>query len=132
MPRRRAYHRGSWKGVTQQRRGRLREVRQCRCHGCCKSDSAVLASHLRSHILSLYERYTANASYWQLNQNQFDALVSFAFNLGCGNLRNIADDLNKNDFSGATANMKKYVNAGGNVLPGLVRRRNAEVELFNS
>ncbi|KAI4254669.1 MAG: hypothetical protein L6R42_007100 [Xanthoria sp. 1 TBL-2021] len=61
-----------------------------------------------------------------LNQNQFDALVSFAFNLGCGNLRNIADDLNKNDFSGATANMKKYVNAGGNVLAGLVRRRNAE------
>ena len=71
-------------------------------------------------------------AYRQLNQNQFDALVSFAFNLGCGNLREIADDLNKNDFTGATANMKQYVNTGGNVLPGLVRRRNAEVDLFNS
>ncbi|KAL8730568.1 MAG: hypothetical protein Q9166_004022 [cf. Caloplaca sp. 2 TL-2023] len=67
-----------------------------------------------------------------INQNQFDALVSFAFNLGCGNLANIAKTLNANDFSGATAQMKKYVNAGGEALPGLVRRRNAEVDLFNS
>ncbi|KAL8765540.1 MAG: hypothetical protein Q9209_007411 [Squamulea sp. 1 TL-2023] len=67
-----------------------------------------------------------------LNQNQFDALVSFAFNLGCGNLRKIATKLNANDFAGATASMKQYVNAGGQQLPGLVRRRNAEVDLFNS
>ena len=69
---------------------------------------------------------------WQINQNQFDALVSFAYNLGCGNLKNIAENLNKNDFSGATARMKKYVYAGGNKLEGLVRRRQAEVDLFNS
>ncbi|KAL8811653.1 MAG: hypothetical protein Q9200_001623 [Gallowayella weberi] len=67
-----------------------------------------------------------------INQNQFDALVSFAFNLGCGNLANIAKKLNANDFSGATASMKQYTHAGGQELPGLVKRRNAEVELFNS
>lgn len=68
----------------------------------------------------------------QLNQNQFDALVSFTYNLGCGNLRDIAAYLNRNDFSGATTAMKRYVHAGGQVLQGLVTRRNKEVELFNS
>ncbi|KAI4143799.1 MAG: hypothetical protein L6R39_004450 [Caloplaca ligustica] len=67
-----------------------------------------------------------------LTQNQFDALVSFTYNLGCGNLENIAAYLNRNDFSGATTSMKKYVHAGGKVLQGLVRRRQEEVDLFNS
>ncbi|KAL8670462.1 MAG: hypothetical protein Q9168_005002 [Polycauliona sp. 1 TL-2023] len=67
-----------------------------------------------------------------INQNQFDAFVSFAFNLGCGNLVKIAAILNNNDFAGATASMKEYTHAGGVVLEGLVRRRNAEVDLFNS
>ncbi|KAI9800263.1 MAG: hypothetical protein M1833_003377 [Piccolia ochrophora] len=66
-----------------------------------------------------------------LNQNQFDALVSFAFNLGCGNLQNIAENLNRNDFTGATNRMKEYNRAGGQVLAGLTRRRQAEVDLFN-
>lgn len=68
----------------------------------------------------------------QLNQNQFDALVSFNFNLGCGAGANIAENLNRNDFKGATERMKLYVKAGGVTLEGLVRRRNAEVALFNS
>lgn len=67
-----------------------------------------------------------------LNQNQFDALVSFAFNLGCDNLRQIATRLNQNDFAGATEAMKQYVNVGGRPLEGLRRRRNAEVALFDS
>ncbi|KAL8718363.1 MAG: hypothetical protein Q9225_004489 [Loekoesia sp. 1 TL-2023] len=67
-----------------------------------------------------------------LTQNQFDALVSFTYNLGCGNLEDIAAYLNRNDFSGATSAMKQYTHAGGEVLPGLVRRRQEEVDLFNS
>ncbi|KAI9842586.1 MAG: hypothetical protein M1837_007024 [Sclerophora amabilis] len=66
-----------------------------------------------------------------LTQNQFDALVSFSFNLGCGTLKNIAPNLNAKKFSAATTQMKKYVNAGGVPLAGLIRRRNAEVDLFN-
>ena len=68
----------------------------------------------------------------QINQNEFDALVSFAFNLGCGNLADIAEILNTDSAAAATAHMKNYVNAGGQELPGLVRRRQAEVDLFNS
>ncbi|KAL8692826.1 MAG: hypothetical protein Q9218_002209 [Villophora microphyllina] len=67
-----------------------------------------------------------------LTQNQFDALVSFTYNLGCGNLEDIAAYLNRNDFSGATSAMKEYVHAGGKVLQGLVTRRKEEVDLFNS
>ncbi|KAL9594909.1 MAG: hypothetical protein Q9219_006764 [cf. Caloplaca sp. 3 TL-2023] len=67
-----------------------------------------------------------------LNQNQFDALVSFTYNLGCGNEDDIAAYLNRNDFSGATNAMKQYTHAGGQVLQGLVRRRQEEVDLFNS
>ncbi|KAL8935795.1 MAG: hypothetical protein Q9211_004511 [Gyalolechia sp. 1 TL-2023] len=62
----------------------------------------------------------------------FDALVSFTYNLGCGNLADIAVYLNRNDFSGATDAMKQYTYAGGQELPGLVRRRQEEVDLFNS
>ena len=58
--------------------------------------------------------------------------MSFAYNLGCGNLEDIAEYLNRDDFSGATTAMKEYVHAGGEVLPGLVRRRQEEVDLFNS
>ncbi|KAL8922151.1 MAG: hypothetical protein Q9208_005346 [Pyrenodesmia sp. 3 TL-2023] len=67
-----------------------------------------------------------------LTQNQFDALVSFTYNLGCGNEDDIAAYLNRNDFTGATTQMKKYVYAGGVKLEGLVRRRQEEVDLFNS
>jgi lysozyme len=69
---------------------------------------------------------------FQLTQNQFDALVSFSFNLGCGSLADLLPDLNSNNFAGATAQMKLYVHAGGATLPGLVTRRNAEVALFNT
>lgn len=80
---------------------------------------------------SILETSTNSASHYQLTQNQFDALVSFAFNLGCGNLANIARTLNTGNYAAATTQMKQYVNAGGSPLPGLVRRRQAEVDLFN-
>lgn len=75
--------------------------------------------------------FHANASP-QLNQNQYDALVSFTFNLGCGNEADIAPLLNSGDFKAATDKMLEYVNAGGQVLEGLVRRRKEEVAYFNS
>ena len=61
------------------------------------------------------------------NQNQFDALVSFAYNLGVG----ILEDFKGMSSKEVSKEMLLYVNSGGILLEGLVRRRKAEVELFN-
>lgn len=67
-----------------------------------------------------------------INDNQFGALVSFAFNLGANNLRNstLLRKLNRSDFSGAADEFSRWVRADGQVLPGLVKRRAAERTLF--
>lgn len=69
-----------------------------------------------------------------LSQSQFDALVSFAFNLGCGNLASstLLKKLNAKDYSGAASEFVKWNRAGGKVLAGLTRRREAEKALFLS
>lgn len=68
----------------------------------------------------------------EINQNQFDALVSFSFNLGLGSLSSseLLSFVNKKEFAHAAAEFSKWCHAGGKVLPGLVRRRKAEEELF--
>lgn len=68
-----------------------------------------------------------------LNQNQFDALVSFVFNVGPGNFRSstLLRKLNAGNYQAVPQELKKWVNAGGRPLQGLVRRRAAEAELFS-
>ena len=67
-----------------------------------------------------------------IEQHQFDALVSFAFNLGCGALgrSTLLDKLNDFDYSGAANELPRWNRAGNRVLRGLVRRRAAERDLF--
>jgi lysozyme len=67
-----------------------------------------------------------------LTQGQFDALVSFTYNLGAGNLSNstLLRLLNAGDYKGAAAQFDRWTKAGGKELPGLVRRRAAERALF--
>lgn len=69
-----------------------------------------------------------------LSQNQFDALVSFIFNLGSGNFvgSTLLKKLNAGDYAGAAAEFDRWVNAGGRELPGLVERRAVEKALFLS
>ena len=69
-----------------------------------------------------------------LNQNEFDALVSFVFNLGCGNFRKstLLKMLNDSDYEGAGMEFRRWDKGGGKVLPGLVRRRLAEQRLFET
>ena len=69
-----------------------------------------------------------------INQNQFDALVSFTFNLGATRLEKstLLRKLNTGDYIGASLEFKRWVNAGGRRLPGLVSRRQAEFDLFLS
>lgn len=69
-----------------------------------------------------------------LTQNQFDALVSFAFNLGVGNLgkSTLLRLLNDRDYKGAAGQFIRWNKAAGKELAGLTRRRIAESELFLS
>ena len=65
-------------------------------------------------------------------QGSFDALVSFAFNAGLGNLQRstIRIKANRGDWEGAAEAFMAWVKGGGVVLPGLVKRRQAEKALF--
>ncbi|CAI1137336.1 lysozyme [Serratia proteamaculans] len=70
----------------------------------------------------------------KITQGQFDALVSFAYNLGLRSLSTstLLQKLNAGDKQGATNEFDKWVNAGGKRLEGLVKRRAAEREMFLS
>ena len=67
-----------------------------------------------------------------LNQNQFDALVSFVFNLGCGNFSGstLLKMVNDGNFQAAAAQFGRWNKAAGKVMVGLTLRREAESELF--
>jgi len=69
-----------------------------------------------------------------ITQNQFDALVDFCFNCGRGSLlqSTLLRKLNIGDFTGAAEQFALWDHAGGDVVQGLVRRRQAEAELFAS
>ena len=68
----------------------------------------------------------------QLTQEEFDALVDFVFNLGgrAFSGSTMLRDLNARDFTGAAAQFELWDRAGGAVVAGLLRRRQAEAELF--
>jgi lysozyme len=65
-------------------------------------------------------------------QHEFDALVSFTYNVGGGALlrSTLRRKLNAGDREGAAAEFGRWVNAGGRKLAGLVRRREAEAGMF--
>ena len=69
-----------------------------------------------------------------LNQNQFDALVDFVFNLGSGNFQSstLLKLLNQGDYQGASNEFPKWNHAGGVVVNGLTTRRLAEQKLFDT
>lgn len=67
-------------------------------------------------------------------QGSFDALVSFAFNAGLGNLQRSQMRMRalRKDWDAAAEAFRQWVKGGGKVLPGLVKRREAEIALFLS
>jgi lysozyme len=68
------------------------------------------------------------------HQGAFDALVSFAYNAGLGNLQRsqIRIKANRGEWEAAADHLMDWTKGGGKVLPGLVKRRKAERELFLS
>lgn len=100
-------------------------------HRGMKITRAQAEAYLKQDVAK-FEKYVNNASYVpftdKLNQNQFDALVSFAFNLGQGNLMKLCKGRTINQIPSA---MQQYCKANGKTLPGLQRRRKAEAALYN-
>lgn len=72
---------------------------------------------------------SVNTTGLKLNQNQFDALVSFTYNCGAGNLKKLVTGRDLDQIADA---ILSYNKAGGQVLAGLIRRRQAEHDLFVS
>ena len=96
-----------------------------------KISQAQADEYLKQDVAK-FEKYINNPSYVpftdKLNQNQFDALVSFAFNLGQGNVKKLCTGRTMNQIPSA---MQRYCRAAGKTLPGLQRRRKAEAALYN-
>ena len=102
--------------------------------GVNEGDSCTLdeAEELLVKDLEEFEFYVNDLVEQELNQNQFDALVAWTFNLGPTNLRNstLLKKLNEGDFDDAPYQIRRWNKAAGQVLDGLVRRREAEARLF--
>jgi GH24 family phage-related lysozyme (muramidase) len=84
--------------------------------------------------LELFENGVRSLVEVPVNSDQFSALVSFSFNVGLGALESstLLRKLNAGDYQGAADEFPRWVKAGGQTLPGLVRRRDAERALFLS
>lgn len=93
------------------------------------------ALQLFQKTITVYEDAVDLYARNDINQNQFNALVSFAYNLGTQALKNSTllrkVNANPNDKSIATE-FGKWVNAGGKKLQGLVNRRNDEIKMYFS
>jgi len=90
---------------------------------------AILAADLAT-----FERGVLRLCPSGLTQGRFDALVSFSFNVGLGNLQRstIRMKHNRGDFEGAAESFMAWTKAGGKELPGLVKRRKHERALYES
>lgn len=91
------------------------------------------AEALFLNILRKFEVQVRRLIKVKLNDNQFSALVSFAYNLGVGNLQKstLLRKLNANpNDSTIRDEFMRWTRAGGKVLNGLVRRRQAESDLY--
>lgn len=80
--------------------------------------------------VALFEAHVAKQAKVPLTQNEFDALVSWAYNTGGPATATLWKKLNAGDKASVPAELKRWDKADGKVLAGLTRRRKAEAELF--
>jgi lysozyme len=91
------------------------------------------ANRYFDHVLSSFEQGVDNMTRDDITQNQFNALVSFAYNMGLTALRHstLLSIVNKDPNDPAIAEeFKKWVHAGGKKLNGLIKRRKEEAEMY--
>jgi lysozyme len=90
------------------------------------------ADYLLQEEMIEYESYINDFVEVPLNQNQFDALCSWVYNLGPTNLKNstMLKVLNEEKYVDVPQEIKRWNKAGGEVLDGLIKRREAEAKMF--
>ncbi len=91
------------------------------------------AKELLEATLGEYEDVINTYVNVSLSQNQFDALVSFTYNVGIGNFKKstLLKKLNASLFDDAAKEFLKWDKSKGFVLAGLTKRRKTEMEVFN-
>ena len=101
-----------------------------------KGDTCTLdqAKEYMRHDLIEFEHTVNSSVKVPLNQNQFDALVSLAYNIGSNAFKSstLVKKLNTGDYQGAASQFDVWVNAGGKRMQGLMNRRDKEKLLFLS
>jgi len=90
------------------------------------------AERMLLHDVARFEPEVERLITAPLNQDQWDALISFTYNLGAANLESstLRRLLNAGDYAAAAEQFTRWNKAGGQVLAGLTRRRAAERDLF--
>jgi lysozyme len=90
---------------------------------------AMLKQDMEKSLASVYRLIE-----FPLEDNQYAALVDFTFNCGSGNLQasTLRRVINRGELNEAPRQFRRWVHAGGVRLPGLVRRRQAEVDMWLS
>jgi len=105
-------------------------------HGVKPSDTCDEAQAQRwfDEDVASAEDAVRNIIHVPLNDNQFSALVSFAFNVGFVRFAKstLAAQLNAGDYTAPRREMPKWKFDNGNIQPGLVKRRATELALFNT
>lgn len=90
------------------------------------------AEDLLRDDLRHFEEGVSTRVHVDVTQGQYDALISFAYNVGLSAFARstLAAKLNEGDYQGAEAEFQKWNKAGGRILAGLIRRREAERAMF--
>ena len=104
------------------------------------SDSAISESYASQMLLKMiqdeYQKPVQNLVESDINQNQFDALVSFTYNVGVGGFSDstLLKVVNRdpNDYEAIKYQFSRWNKGGGKVLQGLINRRNSEIDLYFS
>ena len=97
--------------------------------------SKNVAENLLKEMIKSYENAVNRYVQWNLNQNQFDALVSFTYNVGKEAFRTstLLKKINQNPFDkNISYQFSRWNKSNGKVLGGLVKRRKQEAELYFS
>lgn len=95
------------------------------------------AEQLLRQDLERFEKGVDDLVEVDINENQYSALVSLAYNIGLGNFKKstllkLINKGNQNELEAVHSQFKRWVWAGSQILPGLQRRREAEFDLYST